>query len=66
MYILDCSLIKYLNTIGAESAVWKKIIPKLTFGSPLEDLSPPLSRQEFTENMIIKSVKKVNKLTESN
>ena len=44
----------------------QKIIPKLTFGSPLEDLSPPLSRQEFTENMIIKSVKKVNKLTESN
>ena len=44
----------------------QKIIPKLTFGSPLEDLSPPLSRQEFTENMIIESVKKDNKLTESN
>ncbi|MDB9815106.1 thiamine pyrophosphate-binding protein [Candidatus Pelagibacter sp.] len=44
----------------------QKIIPKLTFGSPLEDLSPLLSRQEFNENMIIKSVNKVNKLTESN
>jgi len=44
----------------------QKIIPKLTFGSPLEDLSPLLSRQEFTENMIIKSVKKNNKFTESN
>ena len=44
----------------------QKIIPKLTFGSPLEDLSPLLSRQEFDENMIIKSVNRVNKLTESN
>ena len=44
----------------------QKIIPKLTFGLPLEDLSPVLSRDEFNENMIIKSVKRINKITESN
>jgi acetolactate synthase-1/2/3 large subunit len=62
------------NTIKSKNAEFinvfvdpnQKIIPKLTFGSPLEDLSPQLSRQEFNENMIIKSVNKVNKLTESN
>ncbi len=62
------------NTIKSRNAEFinvfvdpnQKIIPKLTFGSPLEDLSPPLSRQEFDENMIIKSVNRVNKLTESN
>ena len=62
------------NTIKSKNAEFinvfidpnQKIIPKLTFGSPLEDLSPLLSRQEFDENMIIKSVNRVNKLTESN
>ena len=62
------------NTIKSKNAEFinvfvdpnQKIIPKLTFGSPLEDLSPQLSRQEFNENMIIKSVNRVNKLTESN
>ncbi len=29
------------------------IIPKLEFGKPIEDLSPPLSRKEFKQNMIV-------------
>ena len=44
----------------------QKIIPKLTFGSPLEDLSPKLPRKEFNENMIIKPINKDKNLTESN
>ena len=44
----------------------QKIIPKLAFGSPLEDLSPPLPRNEFLENMIIKTIDKNKNLTESN
>jgi len=31
----------------------QKIIPKLQFGRPIEDLSPLLSRSEFKENMIV-------------
>ena len=31
----------------------QKIIPKLSFGDPIEDLSPRLNRNEFYENMII-------------
>lgn len=31
-----------------------KIIPKLEFGKPIEDLSPLLPREEFFKNMIIK------------
>ena len=44
----------------------QKIIPKLTFGSPLEDLSPKLPREEFYENMEVKSVRRQDKITESN
>jgi len=44
----------------------QKIIPKLTFGSPLEDLSPKLPREEFCENMEVKSVRRQDKITESN
>ena len=44
----------------------QKIIPKLAFGSPLEDLSPPLPRGEFLENMIINTIDKNKNLTESN
>ena len=31
----------------------QKIIPKLQFGNPIEDLSPLLPRSEFKKNMII-------------
>jgi acetolactate synthase-1/2/3 large subunit len=34
----------------------QKIIPKLQFGKPIEDLSPLLSRSEFKKNMIIASL----------
>ena len=44
----------------------QKIIPKLAFGSPLEDLSPPLPRKEFLKNMIINTIDKNKNLTESN
>ena len=36
----------------------QKIIPKLAFGSPLEDLSPPLPRKEFLNN-IFNNTKKI-------
>lgn len=32
----------------------QKLIPKLEFGRPIEDLSPLLPRQEFLQNMIVK------------
>lgn len=32
----------------------QKLIPKLEFGKPIEDLSPLLPRREFSQNMIIK------------
>jgi len=35
----------------------QKIIPKLQFGKPIEDLSPLLPRSEFKKNMIIPSLK---------
>jgi len=44
----------------------QKIIPKLQFGNPIEDLSPLLSREEFNENMFIKSVKRSDKIFEAN
>jgi len=44
----------------------QKIIPKLAFGSPLEDLSPYLPQKEFLENMLVKPVKKNKNITESN
>ena len=43
----------------------QKIIPKLSFGDPIEDLSPKISRKEFKSNMIIDEVKKSN-IIESN
>ena len=35
----------------------QKIIPKIQFGKPIEDLSPLLSRSEFKKNMIIPELK---------
>lgn len=32
----------------------QRLVPKLEFGNPIEDLSPLLDRKEFRENMIIK------------
>ena len=36
-----------------------KLIPKLEFGKPIEDLSPLLSREEFTENMLITPIEEL-------
>lgn len=44
----------------------QKIVPKLTFGKPIEDLSPLLSRKEFLENMIVPTVDADHTLTEAN
>lgn len=42
----------------------QKIIPKLSFGSPIEDLSPLLPRSEFNNNMLIATIKSDKKLKE--
>jgi len=44
----------------------QKIIPKLQFGNPIEDLSPLLPRKEFNKNMFIKSVSRSKKIFEAN
>jgi len=44
----------------------QKIIPKLQFGNPIEDLSPLLSRSEFKKNMFIESVSRSKKIFEAN
>ena len=44
----------------------QKIIPKLQFGNPLEDMSPVLSRKEFFSNMIVKPVNRDKKIFEAN
>ena len=44
----------------------QKIIPKLQFGNPIEDLSPLLSRKEFNENMIVKKIKSDKKIINVN
>ena len=36
----------------------QKIIPKLQFGNPIEDLSPLLKKSEFESNMLVKTVKR--------
>lgn len=44
----------------------QKIIPKLQFGNPIEDLSPLLPRKEFYKNMDISLVKRNKKIFEAN
>ncbi len=44
----------------------QKIMPKLAFGDPIEDLSPKLPRKEFFKNMIVKPVAKNIKIIEAN
>ena len=44
----------------------QKIVPKLAFGNPIEDLEPQLSREEFNNNMINKVITSDRKLIESN
>jgi acetolactate synthase-1/2/3 large subunit len=44
----------------------QKIIPKLQFGNPIEDLSPLLPRREFESNMIVKKHSRSQKIFEAN
>lgn len=44
----------------------QKIIPKLQFGKPIEDLSPLLNRKEFSENMLIDKILENKKTIEVN
>ena len=44
----------------------QKIIPKLRFGNPIEDLSPLLPRNEFYKNMDISLIKRDKKIFEAN
>ena len=44
----------------------QKIVPKLQFGNPIEDLSPLLPRDEFNINMDIEAIKKNKKILEAN
>ena len=44
----------------------QKIIPKLTFGSPIEDLSPKLKRKEFNQNMQVNTIFSDDNVIESN
>ena len=44
----------------------QKIIPKLQFGNPIEDLSPLLPRKEFYKNMDITLIKRDKKIFEAN
>ena len=68
---IDKVLMKTLKSSSAEfinifTKPDQKVVPKLTFGSPLEDLSPKISRKDFSENMIVKTVKRDSKIIESN
>jgi acetolactate synthase-1/2/3 large subunit len=44
----------------------QKIVPKLQFGNPLEDMSPLLSRKEFYDNMEIPIIDNNKKILEAN
>lgn len=44
----------------------QKIIPKLQFGNPIEDLWPLLNRKEFKNNMDIAVIKRDKKIIEAN
>lgn len=44
----------------------QKIMPKLQFGNPIEDLSPLLPRKEFYKNMDISLIKRDKKIFEAN
>ncbi len=44
----------------------QRIIPKLQFGNPIEDLSPLLPRKEFNKNMLVPLVKRSKLIFEAN
>ena len=44
----------------------QKIMPKLAFGCPIEDLEPRLDRKEFLKQMIIKPIISDSNVIEAN
>ena len=44
----------------------QKIIPKIAFGSPIEDMSPKIKTSELKKNMMISTIEADKKLLESN
>ena len=44
----------------------QKIIPKLVFGNPIEDLFPLLPRNEFNNNMLVPLADRSKKIFEAN
>ena len=44
----------------------QQIIPKLSFGDPIEDLSPKIPRKDFYRNMLTKPISNNKKIIESN
>ncbi len=44
----------------------QKIIPKLQFGNPIEDMSPLLNREEFLSNMDVPVISRDKKIFEAN
>jgi len=55
--ILSSKMPEFVNIIIDPN---QKIIPKLQFGKPIEDLSPLLPRAEFRKNMIISPLKEAS------
>ena len=55
--VLKSEKFEFVNVIVDPN---QKIIPKLQFGKPIEDMSPLLPRSEFMQNMIIPSFKNDN------
>ena len=53
--VLNSKKPEFINVIISPN---QKIIPKLQFGNPIEDLSPLLSRSEFKKNMIIPTLER--------
>jgi len=56
--ILNSKKPEFINVIIDPN---QKIIPKLQFGKPIEDLSPLLSRTEFNKNMLIPQIRKISR-----
>lgn len=53
--VLNSKKPEFINVIISPN---QKIIPKLQFGNPIEDLSPLLPRSEFKKNMIIPTLER--------
>ena len=55
------------KVISSKSAIFvdvlvkpdQKIVPKLEFGRPIEDLSPKLSDKEFEKEMVVETLRKI-------